>query len=141
MAMNMIELVVVGILFVVLGFSLTIGQNILTQNAQNLCTDSWVLNRNNATNATVTYNPLDGSTSGCCQTMNRTYQQGVDNGGVCVTWRTSSYALNSTYYGMTANNTLAFWLPIIAIAVAAGFVISILLRYLLGSVRSSHGGI
>lgn len=82
--MNLMSLVIAGIMFVVLGFSLSIGQTILTQ-------------------------------LGTTQTAN-------------------SYAANATTYAQQGVNTLSYWLPIIALAVAAGFVISILIVYLLGSV-------
>ena len=82
--MNLMNLVIAGIMFVVLGFSLSIGQNILTQ-----------------LQATQTAN---------------------------------SYAYNSTTYAQQGVNTLSYWMPIIALAMAAGFVISILIAYLLGAV-------
>ena len=82
--MDLMNLVIAGIMFVVLGFVLSIGQTILTQ-----------------LNSTQTVN---------------------------------SYASNTSGYAMVSVNTLAYWLPIIALAVAAGFVISILIIYLLGSV-------
>lgn len=82
--MNLMELVIAGIMFVVLGFSLSIGQTILTQ--------------------------LQST-----QTSN-------------------SYAYNTTTYAQQGVNTLSYWLPIIALAMAAGFVIAILITYLLGSV-------
>lgn len=82
--MNLMELVIAGIMFVVLGFTLSIGQTILTQ-----------------LNSTQTAN---------------------------------SYASNTSGYAMSGVNTLAYWLPIIALAMAAGFVIAILITYLLGAV-------
>lgn len=88
--MNLMGLVIAGIMFVVLGFSLSIGQTILTQ-----------------LSATQTAN---------------------------------SFAANTTGYAQSGVNTLSYWLPIIALAVAAGFVISILITYLLGSVSGRSSG-
>ena len=82
--MNLMELVIAGIMFVVLGFTLSIGQTILSQ-------------------------------------LNSTQTSG-------------SYASNTSQYAMSGVNTLAYWLPIIALAMAAGFVIAILITYLLGAV-------
>jgi hypothetical protein len=82
--MNLMELVIAGIMFVVLGFTLSIGQTILTQ--------------------------------------------------LSTTQTANSYAANTTAYAQSGVNTLSYWLPIIALAMAAGFVIAILITYLLGSV-------
>ena len=139
--MNLMELVIAGIMLVVLGFVLTIGQNITSQSAKSQCSGTWVDNWFNTTNTTATSpNPLDNSFSGCCVTTNTSYnypQAGLLP-GVCAVWKTDSYALNSSYYAMSANNTLAYWVPIIALAMAAGFVIAILITYLLGAVVGKH---
>ena len=82
--MNLMELVIAGIMFVVLGFTLSIGQTILGQLSNT-------------------------------QTAN-------------------TYANNATVYAEKGVDALASWLPIIALAMAAGFVIAILITYLLGSV-------
>lgn len=137
-SISLMELVVAGILLVVLGFALTIGQDITAQNAQQTCTSvlgrTWVTNLSDTTNssALMRVNPLDNSYSGCCTTLNTSFMP--SHNGYCLTWTTNSYALNSSYYGMQANNTLSYWIPIIALAIAAGFVIAILITYLLGSV-------
>jgi hypothetical protein len=96
--MNLMGLVVTAVMFVVLGFTLSIGQTMLQQ-----------------VNTTAA----------------------ASGGGV------SNYAVNSTQYAMSGVNTLAYWLPTIALAIAAGFVISILIVYLLGSIGGGRreGGI
>ena len=127
--MDLMNLVIAGVLFVVLGFSLTIGQNILDQNTRNICQTvggSWTDNVSGTAGRPT--NPYTGGFSGCCLAKNTTHPT------VCDNFTTTSYALNTSYYSATSVNTLAYWLPIIALAVAAGFVISILIIYLLGSV-------
>lgn len=135
--MNLMELVIAGIMLVVLGFVLTIGQNIIGENAKTQCTGTWYTSDGNvsARNPTPTVYPLDKSWTGCCTTVNTTVEAGT---GYCQVWKTDSYAINSSYYAMSANNTLAYWVPIIALAMAAGFVIAILITYLLGAVVGKH---
>lgn len=136
--MNLMELVIAGIMFVVLGFVLTVGQNITTQNVQSICANiaggKWntYVTANTSGEAALSLNPYDKTTTGCCSN-NTAY-----NSSVCYGWVTSNYAINSSYYAMSANNTLAYWLPIISLAMAAGFVIAILITYLLGSVVGKH---
>ena len=146
--MNLMELVIAGIMFVVLGFTLSIGQQIQNTNAQTLCTStlgySWG-NYYNSTNTTLGgtgTNPLDRTTIGCCSTvLNATTTATVTN-YTCKVWVTNNYALNASYDAMSAQDTLASWLPIIALAMAAGFVIAILITYLLGAVvRKSNATI
>ena len=133
--MNLMELVVAGIGLVVLGFALSIGQSIVASNEQAVCGQigyTWgdYQKANWSTGNGTRGNPIMGDTfSGCCALRNGTY-----NTSVCQMWVTDSYALNSSSYAMQSNNTLAYWIPIIALAMAAGFVISILIAYLLGAV-------
>lgn len=82
--MNLMELVVIGVVFVVLGFALSIGQTMLS-NLQST------------------------------QTAN-------------------SYAYNTTGYAQSSVNTIAYWLPILALAIIAGIIISVLIGYMLGAV-------
>jgi hypothetical protein len=77
-------------------------------------------------------NPLDGSWSGSCTTVNTSYQLSGDNTGYCRVWYTESVALNTSLRGTIAMQTLGTWLPIIAIVVAAVIVISLLVTYLGG---------
>ena len=87
---NLMTVVVAGILFVVLGFSLSIGQTILGDlNSQ--------------------------------QTAN-------------------SYADNTSTDAQEAVDTLSEWMPTMALAIAAAFVIGILITYLLGAVSGRRGG-
>jgi hypothetical protein len=139
--MNLMELVVAGIMFVVLGFALTIGQSLLSSNEQSICTAAGGVNFvlgsqtwGNATNSNSLgfINPITSNYDGCCSSVN------ASNASHCKTWLTNSYAINSTNYGSTGVYTLAYWLPIIALAMAAGFVIAILITYLLGSVTGRH---
>lgn len=136
---TLMGLVVAGIMFVVLGFTLSIGQQITASNTETICTTGgggavWMAfqKANWSTGNGTIGNPYDLSFTGCCDLRNGTY-----NLSVCQRWKTDSYALNSSYYAMSSNNTLAYWLPIIALATAAGFVISILIVYLLGSVKGT----
>ena len=130
---KMMELVVAGVAFVVIGFSLSIGQTMLAGNTQIICTnggDSWGnFYRSNGTAGNGTnVNPLDNTWTGCCDIVNGT------NASLCNWWQTGSYALNTTYYSSQANNTLAYWLPILALALIAGIIISVILAYMLGAV-------
>jgi len=134
------ELVLVGTMFVVLGFSMSIGQTMLSSNAQTICTnggDSWAsFQRSNGTagNGTDVF-PLDSSWTGCCDIVNGT------NASLCNWWQTGSYALNTTYYAQRANSTLAYWMPILALAVIAGIIISVILAYMLGAVGGGRKGV
>jgi hypothetical protein len=137
--MELKNLVYVAVLFVIAGFVLAIGQMILVSNTQSTCNSqalgTWgdFVGANTTGERARSVNPIDGSFSGCC-TNNTAY-----NRSVCYGWQTASYAINSSYFGLTANNTLAYWLPTTALAVAAGFVISMLILYLLGSLGSRSG--
>lgn len=132
------ELLLAGIAFVVIGFALAIGQTMLATNAQTSCTQTGGIwgdfQRSNGTvgNGTNTF-PLDNSWRGCCAVVNGT------NASLCNWWQTNNYAMNSTYYAQSANNTLAYWLPTLALALIAGIIIAVLLFYLLGSVTGRHG--
>ena len=132
--MNLMELVIASIMFVVLGFTLSIGQSIQGSQAQTSCTNAgynWgaYQKANWSTGNGTVGNPYDKTFTGCCYLGNGTY-----NSSVCQTWLTTRYDINASYYGMSSNDVLASWLPIIALAMAAGFVIAILITYLLGAV-------
>jgi len=127
------ELGAAAVALVVAAVAISIGATLQSDMAQNnLCVGSWVDTVGNTTarNPTPRVNPIDNSWIGCCTTFNSTGQ--VAGQGYCQTWYTGSIALNATYKGITANQTLGNWLPIVAIVVAAVVVIGLLVVYLGG---------
>ena len=136
--MELKQLVVVAVLFVITGFALAIGQIMLSSNASSTCSTNgftpFDLGSRTWGNRTELsgINPVTNGYSGCCALVNAT------NASHCRVWDTG-YTTNSSYNTQNGVNTLAYWLPTIALAIAAGFVISILVLYLLGSVGSVRG--
>jgi len=131
------ELGAAALTLVVAAIAIGIGATIQTDLAEsNQCVGTWfdANPTGNTTNASalMRVNPIDDSWSGCCTTLNTSYPQAAATGGYCQVWYTSSIALNATYKGIEANETLGSWLPIIAIVVAAVVVIGLLVVYLGG---------
>lgn len=126
------ELGSMALLLVIAAITIGVGATLQSELAENSqCTGTWG-SFTNVTNTTSTgTNPADGSRVGCCTTVNVSANMGYDS-GVCQVWYTGSIALNTTYNGLDANETLGQWLPIIAIIVAAVIVIGLLVTYLGG---------
>lgn len=124
------ELGSMAILIVIAAIAISIGASLESSIAENnLCVGTWFTGTGNTTarSPAPLTNPVGGSWSGCCTTVNSTAE-----GNYCMTWYTSSIALNTTYNGLEASKTLGQWLPIIAIVVAAVVVIGLLVMYLGG---------
>ena len=123
--MDIQQLLPLGIIIVVLGFVLTIGQSILADRGDNSCTGSWITNTTRPTGANTVINPVTGAWYGCCTTI------GTGGGNNCSAWTTNSYALNATSSAVDSLNETTGWLPTIVTVVVAAIIIGILITALL----------
>ena len=115
------QLVPIGIAFVVLTFVLAIGSSMTYDLHTAACVGTYITNSTAPAGAQAGTNAVTGGYYGCCQTM------GTVAANNCTLWRTNSYGVNITQYGLNSTNEIAKWFPTIAQVTVLAVIVSVLI--------------